>query len=234
MCGQRTEIVWEENTGNIPAGWKIGLRTSDKRRVFQSAEGSVLVGRVAALEHMNRGGYSEGNMQAMMDLLINKLPTISLQDMYPEVILVDAEADTDESSEKELEVLDVTEDVNERAVDPPGQTSIKGINDQTCRTSSRKAKYCQHCEKTFKSSSNLKAHIKSIHTGVAIPCPYCDKSYKNTSNMRAHLKTVHDGEKFPCNFCTKIFIQKRGLVKHKATMHSDLDISRRSGRQTIA
>ena len=231
---QPAEFVWEENTENIPAGWKIGRRISDQRRVFQVAGGSVLVGKVAVVEHMNRGDYSEGQIQSMMDLILNKLPSnSSLQAhdemMFPEVVLI--EADTEESSEKEQdvqEVLDVTDDVNEGAVDPPGLKCKTGIDSQTLRNTSRQlskqANHCQYCKKAFNRSSNLKAHMKTIHSGVSVPCPYCDKYYTTSSNMRAHQKTVHDGEKFPCNFCTKTFIQKRGLVKHERSIHRGLKI----------
>ena len=197
---QPAEFVWEENTENIPAGWKIGRRISDQRRVFQVAGGSVLVGKVAVVEHMNRGDYSEGQIQSMMDLILNKLPSnSSLQAhdemMFPEVVLIEAET---------------------------------GIDSQTLRNTSRQlskqANHCQYCKKAFNRSSNLKAHMKTIHSGVSVPCPYCDKYYTTSSNMRAHQKTVHDGEKFPCNFCTKTFIQKRGLVKHERSIHRGLKI----------
>ena len=209
----------------------------------------MLIGNVAVVHHMNMENFSEQQIQSVMDFILNKLPNNTSQihaKMYPEVILLEAEADSDESSEqvnsqKEKavkEVLNATFDVNEEAVDVSGLTSETENNIQTCRNATRQngnqARYCQYCEKTFKRSSNLKAHMETIPSGISVPCPYCDKSYTNTGNMTVHIKTVHDGEKFPCNFCTKIFIQKRGLVKHKATMHSDLDISRRSGRQTIA
>ena len=65
------EINWDEDNDAIPLGWKVGERKRDKRTVFQSPVGSVLVGRASALSVLISENYSEDDIQKVTTYLLN-------------------------------------------------------------------------------------------------------------------------------------------------------------------
>ncbi|XP_061400992.1 transcription factor grauzone-like [Musca vetustissima] len=53
---------------------------------------------------------------------------------------------------------------------------------------------CTMCEKAFKRSDNLKAHM-STHTGTPLySCPWCPKTFNSNGNMHNHRKKAHPAE----------------------------------------
>ena len=61
---------------------------------------------------------------------------------------------------------------------------LRNINDAT------KLK-CSVCEKTFRSKSEMTAHVR-VHTGKKpIKCRYCPRRFAHWSNRIAHEKNIH-------------------------------------------
>lgn len=55
----------------------------------------------------------------------------------------------------------------------------------------------------------------------ASQCIVCKKRYSSTSNLKSHMRNMHsvEPEVLPCNICGKIFKSKKYLNMHKYRMH---------------
>ena len=86
----------------------------------------------------------------------------------------------------------------------------------------RKAYQCDHCKRSFSSSSSLKCHVL-IHSGEKPhTCDHCDYSSSCASTLKRHLM-IHSGEKLnTCNHCGYSCNQAGNLRQH---MHVHLKSS---------
>ena len=74
---------------------------------------------------------------------------------------------------------------------------------------------CSVCQKAFRLARNLKSHML-VHTGERpYTCQDCGGRYKTSTQLKLHIRTVHAGEKSHiCNVCGKMFSQSVGLKAH--------------------
>ena len=50
---------------------------------------------------------------------------------------------------------------------------------------------CSQCAKTFRSRSEMQAHVR-VHTGKKpLKCSFCDHCFAHPSNRRAHERRIH-------------------------------------------
>ncbi|XP_059082286.1 zinc finger protein 70-like isoform X2 [Tigriopus californicus] len=79
---------------------------------------------------------------------------------------------------------------------------------------------CHVCEKDFKSTQDLKIHIKvhgTFEEKYTHCCELCGKRFTQRSNLDSHLR-VHSGYKpYNCDFCEKTFSQKGNMEEHRRT-----------------
>lgn len=52
---------------------------------------------------------------------------------------------------------------------------------------------CKQCDREYKHSSNLKAHIESIHENRRHLCKICGKNFNRRNNLSRHIRFVHRG-----------------------------------------
>ncbi|XP_053995486.1 zinc finger protein 100-like isoform X1 [Hylaeus anthracinus] len=73
---------------------------------------------------------------------------------------------------------------------------------------------CSTCGKRWKTSAELKTHIKSHSTLKPYMCEKCGQAYKHKHALEIHVG-MHNGiNPFQCNFCNKCFTQKGALMRH--------------------
>ena len=52
---------------------------------------------------------------------------------------------------------------------------------------------CPQCDKLFYNSSNVHAHIRSVHEGVKYACNRCDYQATTQGNLTTHIQSKNDG-----------------------------------------
>jgi len=77
---------------------------------------------------------------------------------------------------------------------------------------------CHICGKGYFDRSQMRDHIRIVHTEVRISCPHdnCGSIFSRHSSLRRHLEVKHDsaGPRFPCPKCDKVFKVKTYLSQH--------------------
>ncbi|XP_038104042.1 gastrula zinc finger protein XlCGF57.1-like [Culex quinquefasciatus] len=89
---------------------------------------------------------------------------------------------------------------------------------QHVKTHGKERYKCRECDRWFSRRAHLQSH-EVIHTGERnFSCQNCPNSYKSSRNLRRHIKSVHLGERrFVCDLCGKEFSQKTVLEAHHST-----------------
>jgi len=79
---------------------------------------------------------------------------------------------------------------------------------------------CLDCGGRYKTSTQLKLHIRSVHAGEKNHvCSDCGKKFSQREGLKAHMSIHSDEKPYHCETCGKAFKRKVGLEKHQ-TIHS--------------
>ena len=82
------------------------------------------------------------------------------------------------------------------------------------------------CDMLFKTDSNWKKHVKSVHLKeLNYNCQFCDFSSKELSQLSLHKKMKNHGDclrgqKFKCKVCDFESVYKASLGRHMETFHT--------------
>ncbi|XP_023727023.1 zinc finger protein 2 homolog, partial [Cryptotermes secundus] len=89
---------------------------------------------------------------------------------------------------------------------------------------------CQYCSKSFRKPSELKDHLRRVHTNERpYQCQLCSKAFFVPHELKQHLM-VHTGERpFTCQFCLRKFRQKGNLKRHHERHHRDEVVDQEKG-----
>lgn len=80
---------------------------------------------------------------------------------------------------------------------------------------------CQHCNKEFKSRSNLQQH-KLVHTNRSrdFSCHICGKMFFTKGTLSTHMTTHEDTKPYKCDYCGMAF-RARGNLQSHISLHSE-------------
>lgn len=93
---------------------------------------------------------------------------------------------------------------------------------------------CNFCDNVFLKETNLKAHIKNVHSNIIqskenvlsiFKCDMCDKSLKSLYSFHNHTKVVHDKngqKKVPCLICGLSLATDKSAKEHFRNVHKEL------------
>ncbi|XP_076242363.1 uncharacterized protein LOC143184195 isoform X2 [Calliopsis andreniformis] len=73
---------------------------------------------------------------------------------------------------------------------------------------------CSTCGKKWKTSAELKTHIKTHSTLRPYMCEKCGQVYKHKHALEIHVGMHNGVNPFQCSFCNKCFTQKGALMRH--------------------
>ena len=99
--------------------------------------------------------------------------------------------------------------------DPINENSVDTEENGEALKSQETIHPCKICNKSFRTSYQLKIHARS-HTGEKpYHCRHCSKQFSISGNLKIHEK-IHNGSKlFECKLCEKSFIYPSSLKKHE-------------------
>ena len=76
------------------------------------------------------------------------------------------------------------------------------------------------CSFSTKSSSNLTQHLRVHNDEKTFECPTCLQKFRSSSNLKVHVKSIHTKEKmYFCDYCEKRFATKWQKQSHTKTNH---------------
>lgn len=80
---------------------------------------------------------------------------------------------------------------------------------------------CPYCRKSFYTDTNLKQHIRIVHSQIKRhTCELCDKPFATLDHLKKHVLSQHQNErKHICHICAKSFTQLCHLKQH-LTIHT--------------
>ncbi|XP_028162892.1 gastrula zinc finger protein XlCGF26.1-like isoform X2 [Ostrinia furnacalis] len=82
---------------------------------------------------------------------------------------------------------------------------------------------CEHCEKKFFTSKDLKNHMLK-HTGIReFQCDVCLKCYGRKHTLREHMRIHADDRRFKCERCEQAFVQKCSWKSHMRSKHGEVE-----------
>ena len=74
------------------------------------------------------------------------------------------------------------------------------------------------CSFSTKSSSNLTQHLRVHNDEKNFECSICCQKFRSSSNLKVHIKSIHTKERvFTCDFCEKRFATKWQKKSHTKT-----------------
>jgi len=81
---------------------------------------------------------------------------------------------------------------------------------------------CLLCSKKMKTRSNLKIHMRTVHSAKSFSCTDCKHSSALRSDIRRHYANAHQKiKKFSCKYCFYSTAFNWNMKKHYSRVHSD-------------
>ena len=72
---------------------------------------------------------------------------------------------------------------------------------------------CRFCTKKFPTLTNQKRHER-IHEGKRFKCDHCQRSFSQTGDLKKHIRKLHPQHFNECAFCGKYFCKRMDLDAH--------------------
>ena len=78
---------------------------------------------------------------------------------------------------------------------------------------------CELCKKAFRTSPELRFHVKQVHDQIRdFSCEHCEKQFFTKQALTIHNSAIHERlEEYGCTLCDKRFNTKTALGHHLKT-----------------
>lgn len=148
--------------------------------------------------------FSQNNTETSNDIKSNHLECIEIDKNVSEI--------------KEISTCSIENKLNKNIADMKTKANLSSASWKSGRISKyslKPLKYtCPTCGKKWRTSAELKTHIKSHSNVRPYMCEKCGQAYKHKHALEIHIG-MHNGiNPFQCSFCKKCFTQKGALMRH--------------------
>lgn len=81
--------------------------------------------------------------------------------------------------------------------------------------------FCKMCTAAFVTETQLKSHIKQMHTEGPIKCEFegCSKTFHSRAKKDVHMRSHTKENNYKCEICNRAFPYSWTLGKHKRVAH---------------
>ena len=230
------DVNWDDDSKMIPRDWKVGERKRDKKTVFQSSTGSVLVGLASALSVMNSQNYGEADIQRMATYVLNNKRGKKSQEIIS--LVDDDERHSNNTVQDERKISPLR--INKRksgdfpTINKKVKKEVLNLEDETSLEEQGEI-----VEPTHEVERNIQFHSEYESDTLADPCSptsetesvaqsyetrkdwcdECQKEFSSKFSLKVHRKAIHEGIKFPCDYCEKEYPRVTSLQVHIRTVH---------------
>lgn len=134
-------------------------------------------------------------------------------------VLEEQESDSVQPPESGTTVY--TGDIQNVLDDDDLQKFYKKLDRSHPRFSSKSRYVCLECNATFKSPSNVKIHVLSVHLGrKSFPCDKCRLKFASETILKSHVKMAHlEVRQIQCDLCGTSFSSNQSLKYHLLRAH---------------
>ena len=167
------------------------------------------------MESLRESEHEDGNFDPGAELLVPmpELPETDTESLQPL-----PESRVESGQENKCQSRTSSENVEEKE---DLETYFKRLDPSDPRFSQKSRYVCLSCGRLFKSPSNMKVHILSVHLEKkSFSCDQCSLKFVNQTILQSHIKNTHTkARSIQCHLCGDSFTSGQALKYHVFRIH---------------
>ncbi|XP_011503942.1 PREDICTED: zinc finger protein 235-like [Ceratosolen solmsi marchali] len=201
----------------------VEIQNSNKPSVISNEEESKITNCVAIQQCLENDKVSD--VSCNMESLNSKDPTTNI--LSDTIVTADVDKKSNSEWQNTKDISDLQNDANDnKNLNSAENSENPRINSshriQSSWKSGRISKYsqkllkhsCPTCNKKWRTSTELKIHMKSHSNLRPYMCEKCGQAYKHKHALEIHVGMHNGVSPFRCSHCNKCFTQKGALHRH--------------------